>query len=180
MSDVKEVLEHSEKKPRFKVGDRVVSESFGAGTVTSITGADANNAYPVTVVFDYSVPPDYDKEQRFTSEGHYFLKPMDYVLRNMRPNGIDITLLKEESEEPKPVSSDSINPSHYRVEGIPEAIDIMRGLMTAEQIEGFLWGNIIKYAYRYGRKGDKKETAKKIEWYANRLAILYEAEQGKI
>lgn len=176
MPDAKEVLEHLEKKPKFKVGDRVVSKMFGAGTVTSVTGAGANNAYPVTVVFDYSVPPDEDKEQRFTSEGHYFLKPVDYILSN----DIDITLLKEESEEPKLVPFDSINPSHYRVEGIPEAIDIMRGLMTAEQIEGFLWGNIIKYAYRYGRKGDKKETAKKIEWYANRLAILYEAEQGKI
>ena len=176
MPDAKEVLEHLEKKPKFKVGDRVVSEKFGAGTVTSITGVGANNAYPVTVVFDHSVPPSSNKELRFTSEGRYFLMPNDYILSN----GMDITLLKEESEEPKPVSFDSINPSHYRVEGIPEAIDIMRGLMTAEQIEGFLWGNIIKYAYRYGRKGDKKETAKKIEWYANRLAILYEAEQGKI
>lgn len=68
--------------------------------------------------------------------------------------------------------TDVINPSHYRVEGIPEAIDIMRGLMSTEQIEGFLWGNIIKYAYRYGRKGDKKETAGKIKWYADKLEYL--------
>lgn len=62
-----------------------------------------------------------------------------------------------------------INPSHYRVDGIPEAIDIMEHLMTPEQFKGFLWGNIIKYAYRYGRKGDEHDTAGKIEWYANRL-----------
>lgn len=62
-----------------------------------------------------------------------------------------------------------INPSHYRVAGIPEAIDIMEHLMTQEQFKGFLWGNIIKYAYRYGRKGDEHDTAGKIEWYANRL-----------
>ena len=62
-----------------------------------------------------------------------------------------------------------INPSHYRVKGIPEAIDIMKHLMTQEQFKGFLWGNIIKYAYRYGRKGDEHDTAGKIEWYANRL-----------
>lgn len=68
--------------------------------------------------------------------------------------------------------TDAINPSHYRAKGIPEAIDIMRGLMTDEQLEGFLWGNIIKYAYRYGRKGDKKETAEKIKWYAEKLAML--------
>lgn len=62
-----------------------------------------------------------------------------------------------------------INPSHYRMKGIPEAIDIMKHLMTQEQFKGFLWGNIIKYAYRYGRKGDEHDTAGKIEWYANRL-----------
>lgn len=62
-----------------------------------------------------------------------------------------------------------INPSHYKVKGIPEAIDIMKHLMTQEQFKGFLWGNIIKYAYRYGRKGDEHDTAGKIEWYANRL-----------
>lgn len=62
-----------------------------------------------------------------------------------------------------------INPSHYHVKGIPEAIDIMKHLMTQEQFKGFLWGNIIKYAYRYGRKGDEHDTAGKIEWYANRL-----------
>lgn len=70
------------------------------------------------------------------------------------------------------MNKDTINPSHYRVEGIPEAIEIMRGLMTDEQLEGFLWGNILKYAYRYGRKGDKKETAGKIEWYAKKLEVL--------
>lgn len=62
-----------------------------------------------------------------------------------------------------------INPSHYQVAGIPEAIDIMKHLMTQEQFKGFLWGNIIKYAYRYGRKGDEHDTAGKIEWYANKL-----------
>lgn len=62
-----------------------------------------------------------------------------------------------------------VSPSHYQVAGIPEAIEIMRGLMTKAQFEGFLWGNILKYAYRYGRKGDKKDTAGKIEWYAKQL-----------
>lgn len=67
------------------------------------------------------------------------------------------------------VEYSAINPSHYRVEGIPEAIEIMGHLMTKEQMEGFLWGNILKYAYRYGRKGDKAETAGKIAWYAQKL-----------
>lgn len=73
----------------------------------------------------------------------------------------------------------AVNPSHYRVSGIPEAIEIMEHLMTKEQMEGFLWGNILKYAYRYGRKGDKKETAGKIERYAKHLKDIDAEGKGK-
>ena len=48
-----------------------------------------------------------------------------------------------------------------------------------KQLEGFLWGNILKYAYRYGRKGDKKETAGKIKWYAQKLKELGECESNE-
>lgn len=76
-------------------------------------------------------------------------------------------------------NTDAVNPSHYQVAGIPEAIEIMQHLMTKEQLEGFLWGNIIKYAYRYGRKGDKAETAGKIAWYANQLKAVEERGDGE-
>lgn len=76
---------------------------------------------------------------------------------------------RKQMREFKDGASDAVNPAHYQVEGIPEAIEIIAHLMTKEQFEGFLWGNIIKYAYRYGRKGDKAETAGKIEWYAKKL-----------
>ena len=84
--------------------------------------------------------------------------------------------IEEEGEEIMEdiLANSAINPKHYRVEGLPEAIDIMDHLMTPEQFEGFLWGNIIKYAYRYGRKGDKAETAGKIAWYATQLKELEE------
>lgn len=71
---------------------------------------------------------------------------------------------------------DAVNPAHYKVKGLPEAIDIINHLMHRCQLEGFLWGNILKYAYRYGRKGDKAETAGKIEWYARQLTELCECE----
>ena len=74
---------------------------------------------------------------------------------------------------------DAINPSHYKVKGISEAYEIINHLMHREQYEGFLWGNIIKYAYRYGRKGDKAETAGKIVWYANQLKDLAEEKRGE-
>lgn len=74
------------------------------------------------------------------------------------------------------VWDDAINPAHYKVKGLPEAHEIMKHLMHREQLEGFYWGNIIKYAYRYGRKGDKAETAGKIAWYAQQLKELGECE----
>lgn len=77
------------------------------------------------------------------------------------------------------IEDSAINPAHYQVEGIPEAIEIMAHLMTKEQFEGFLWGNIMKYAYRYGRKGDKVETAGKIAWYANQLKAVEERGDGE-
>ena len=79
----------------------------------------------------------------------------------------------------KKVEYTAINPSHYQVAGIPEAIEIMEHLMTKEQLEGFLWGNIVKYAYRYGHKGDKAETAGKIAWYAKRLEEVLEGEHNE-
>ena len=82
--------------------------------------------------------------------------------------------LGEDEEEDNKKVEDAINPSHYKVDGLPEAIDIMNHLMTPEQFEGFLWGNIMKYAYRFGRKGDKGETAGKIAWYANQLKAVEE------
>lgn len=79
-------------------------------------------------------------------------------------------------EELNKIDDTVVNPAHYQVEGIPEAIEIMSHLMTKEQFEGFLWGNIIKYVYRYGRKGDKKETAGKIAWYAKKLGEVMKVE----
>ena len=85
---------------------------------------------------------------------------------------VNLHELGEDEEEDNNKVEDAINPSHYKVEGLPEAIDIMNHLMTPEQFEGFLWGNIMKYAYRFGRKGDKGETAGKIAWYANQLKAV--------
>ena len=60
------------------------------------------------------------------------------------------------------------NPEHYTAGGI-ESIDVMQAKMTPEQFEGFLLGNIMKYAHRFNHKGLKKESAGKIRWYASKL-----------
>lgn len=74
------------------------------------------------------------------------------------------------------VGEDPTNPSYYNVEGASQPIEDMEALMTPEQFEGFLWGNIIKYSKRFGRKGDKILTLGKIIWYANKLKTHLEKE----
>lgn len=136
----------------FKVGDRAEHVWHGLGVITEV---GENPITPVCIRFDNGVG------------GYYSPKSIRKITSNDAKD--NDSYVSRDIEPASDKKTDAINPSHYRVEGIPEAIEIMRGLMTKEQFEGFLWGNILKYAYRYGRKGDKKETAGKIAWYAKKL-----------
>ena len=162
---------------KFKVGERVWSPYFGGGTVKS-TEAKAGNIFPIVVHWDDGHLLEYDF---FTEDGKYTIKGDKpekgiYHIDTKDAEKVLPDILHElgEDEDESTVErmEDAINPSHYKVEGLPEAIDIMNHLMTPEQFEGFLWGNIMKYAYRFGRKGDKGETAGKIAWYANQLKAV--------
>lgn len=191
---------------KFKVGDHVWSPHFGAGIVTETeadSGAeypikvewghsgelctydyftkdgqfDISGCNPDMAI--YSVEPEHaakvipnlsNELTKKPEEDEGIVEQMEDALNKKTEDAITLV------EKALPKKDDAINPSHYRVKGIPEAIHLMTQLMTKEQIEGFLWGNIIKYSYRYGRKGDKKETAGKIEWYAQKLKELGECE----
>lgn len=157
-SEEEEVTE----KIKFKVGDRVYAPFHGYGTVIQVR--EHPSVHPVVVKWDNSTTSLVEEVNSFTEDG--------YLSRWTQTDDTRITIAKEplpNKDGAGEVGYTPTNPAHYRVRGIPEAIDIMKRLMTQEQFEGFLWGNIIKYAYRYGRKGDEAETAGKIEWYANRL-----------
>ena len=161
---------------KFKVGERVWSPYFGGGTVTS-TESEAGNVFPIEVHWDdgHLLEDDF-----FTEDGKYTIKgdKPEKGIYHIDHKDAEKVLpdilheLGEDEEEDNKKVEDAINPSHYKVEGLPEAIDIMNHLMTPEQFEGFLLGNIMKYAYRFGRKGDKGETAGKIAWYANQLKAV--------
>lgn len=72
------------------------------------------------------------------------------------------------------VGEDTVDsPSYYKTARL-EPNELMADLMSFEQHEGFLWGNIIKYAYRYGNKGEKAETVKKIRKYCDMLLEVLE------
>lgn len=149
----------TESKFKFKIGDIVYSQHFGRGVIVDID-EEMSPVYPIKV--------DWEDGAAISWCGYIFTKEGRFNKDNTDPK-YDIIIERRLKEMERNVECSPINPSHYRVEGIPEAIDIMEHLMTKEQLKGFLWGNIIKYAYRYGRKGDEHDTAGKVEWYANRL-----------
>src|SRR5699024_6026526 len=64
--------------------------------------------------------------------------------------------------------SDAINsPNHYN-SGDIETIDYIQDKLTAEQFEGYLVGNVMKYVSRYRHKNGM-EDLKKARWHLDRL-----------
>lgn len=65
--------------------------------------------------------------------------------------------------------NDPVNhPTHYTQGGI-ECIDAIRASMTADEYDGFLKGQVIKYVWRYKHKGKPAEDLKKAMFYLDRL-----------
>ena len=72
------------------------------------------------------------------------------------------------------VEVDVVNsPPHYKSGGI-EAIEGIEASMAPEAYAGYLKGNIMKYMWRYERKGKPVEDLKKARWYLDRLICLRE------
>lgn len=59
-------------------------------------------------------------------------------------------------------------PAHYTQGGI-ECIDAMESALTPDEFRGYLRGNVIKYVWRYDRKGAPVEDLRKAAWYLDRL-----------
>lgn len=59
-------------------------------------------------------------------------------------------------------------PAHYQ--GEIECIDAIKAQLTHDQWVGYLRGQVAKYNWRLGRKGESEHDAKKLLWYAKMLA----------
>lgn len=71
---------------------------------------------------------------------------------------------------------DAVNsPPHYTRGGI-ELINVMRAKM-GDDFEGYVWGNVIKYIFRYKHKNGV-EDLKKAHWYLTELIKLHGGEQN--
>jgi hypothetical protein len=63
-------------------------------------------------------------------------------------------------------SSDPINPSHYK-QGPIECIEAIKAA-TGDGFVGYVWGNVLKYLWRWPKKGGVNDL-KKARWYLDRL-----------
>jgi hypothetical protein len=74
----------------------------------------------------------------------------------------------EPSNPPKILdsSSDPINPFHYKQGGI-ECIEAIKAA-TGDGFIGYVWGNVLKYLWRWPKKGGVDDL-KKARWYLDRL-----------
>jgi hypothetical protein len=69
----------------------------------------------------------------------------------------------------QPPAHDPVDrPAHYQ--GDIECIDAIKAQLTEEQFIGYLRGQVAKYNWRIGRKGEAEHDAKKLLWYAKMLA----------
>ena len=71
------------------------------------------------------------------------------------------------NQEPKQEAADMVNnPPHY-TNGVIECIDAIKASLTPQQYAGYLRGNVLKYLWRYDRKGGAEDLRKArtyLEW----------------
>ena len=77
-------------------------------------------------------------------------------------NDATCTLVK-----PMPKPYDNVeNPLHY--EGIIECIDYIEDRLSRDELIGYYYGSVLKYAHRWKQKGGV-ESLRKCRWFLNRL-----------
>lgn len=74
---------------------------------------------------------------------------------------------------------DLVNARRYGLPGGSQFWDMLPQLLPAEQVEGFMKGNILKYVLREEHKGGVVDL-KKAGHYLNKLVEMREAEIGRV
>ena len=81
-------------------------------------------------------------------------------------DGVDVDEFVEGVMEARGRTSDPVNPSHYKQGGI-ECIEAIKAA-TGDGFVGYVWGNVLKYLWRWPKKGGVDDL-KKARWYLDRL-----------
>jgi hypothetical protein len=81
-------------------------------------------------------------------------------------DGVDVDQFIEGIMEARGRTDDPINPSHYK-QGPIECIEAIKAA-TGDGFVGYVWGNVLKYLWRWPKKGGIDDL-KKARWYLDRL-----------
>jgi hypothetical protein len=81
-------------------------------------------------------------------------------------DGVNADRFVDGAMEARGRTSDPINPSHYKQGGI-ECIEAIKAA-TGDGFIGYVWGNVLKYLWRWPKKGGVDDL-KKARWYLDRL-----------
>lgn len=74
-----------------------------------------------------------------------------------------------DDEQMMKLANNTVNhPSHY-TQGDIECIDAIKASMDQREYLGYLKGNVVKYIWRYDKKGADVEDLEKATWYLERL-----------
>jgi hypothetical protein len=138
---------------------------------------------PLREAFEDWIAPNYDWDQSYFSrnENRYFDSSVEmawqafqagasYQPSPLAPSpcmdGVDVDPFVDGIMEARGRANDPINPSHYKQGGI-ECIEAIKAA-TGEGFIGYVWGNVLKYLWRWPKKGGVGDL-KKARWYLDRL-----------
>jgi len=118
-----------------------------------------------------------EREFHLAELREYDSNSTDTLVSNLTDFHGDFKSLDEKAKD------EIINPAHYQVipsgtypQGL-EYMDLMTYILAHHNgVESHLLGQILKYSIRLGKKDDKLQDAKKIQWYANYLVKIIEQE----
>lgn len=100
-----------------------------------------------------------------TDENGYFLEPGTDVEIMLAGN------IPQDKDEPVVLPSDVANPEYY-TSGDIECIDAIRASMTDDGFIQYLRGNVMKYIWRYDKKGFAKKDLEKAVWYITKIISM--------
>jgi hypothetical protein len=113
-------------------------------------------------------------ESRGTTSRNEWFAPLDQT--SDCPGGV-CPVPWATKEVPPVIQEDLVNhPSHYADSSI-ECIDAIEAQLTAEEFQGYLRGNCVKYLWRWRNKGGLQDL-KKTKWYLDRLITVNETQNG--
>lgn len=120
---------------------------------------------------DHSVPPkNVEVTTTFCAKAPISAEELEKHIKALLPQKLALEPLPQKDivfKIPESSKPDNVNrPKHYLKGGL-ECIQVIKAQLTPEQYKGYLYGNVLKYMWRWQDKNgleDLRKAAKYLEW----------------